>query len=173
MDTFYTIEEKYLQAVEERYYGEMPKSLQLLNDIIQTDPLYARAHYQLGLIYYYNMADYQTAGYHLKLCAELEPQFPDVYIPYLQLLVFLNMAAQAGAVSQKALQVPGVDHAAVYKQLGLLAEKSGNWTQASGMFRKALLAASNKKQVDNLEESLERIALKVKSTRGYTYSLAE
>lgn len=49
MDTYYTIDEKYLQAVEEYQYGESPKSLQLLNEIIAADPLYARAYFSWGL----------------------------------------------------------------------------------------------------------------------------
>lgn len=173
MDTYYTIEEKYLQAVEELNYGETPKSLRLLNDIIQTEPLYARAHYQLGLIYYYNVGDYQTAGYHLKLCAELEPMFPDVYLPYLELLIFLNMENLAASVSKKALHVPGVDHSGIYEQLGLMAEKNNNWAVATEMYRKALLASSSKKQVSAMEENIERIALKIRSTQVYAYSLAE
>ena len=173
MDTYYTIEEKYLQAVDELIYGETPKSLHLLNDIIQADPTYARAHYQLGLIYYYDIQDYQTAGYHLKQCIELEASFPDVYLPYLDLLVFLNMENAIAAVSKKALLVPGVDHAGIYNLLGLFAEKNSNWQKAAEWYRKALLAASEKKQVAEMEEHLERIALKIKSTRQYVYNLEE
>lgn len=173
MDTYYTIEEKYLQAVEELNYGETPKSLHLLNDIIHTEPLYARAHYQLGLIYYYDMKDYQTAGYHLKLCTELEPSFPDAYMPYLDLLVFLNMENHIATVSQKALLVPGVYLAGIYNLLGLSAEKNNNWVRATAMYRKALLAASTAKQVTAMEEHLERVDLKIKSTRQYTYHLSE
>ncbi len=66
MDTYYNIEEKYLLAVEELKYGETPKSLQLLNEVIANDPLHARAHFQLGKIYYYDLNDYNTAGFHFK-----------------------------------------------------------------------------------------------------------
>jgi hypothetical protein len=40
MDTYYTIEEKYLQAVNEAVYGETPKGLQLFKEIINSDPFY-------------------------------------------------------------------------------------------------------------------------------------
>ena len=85
MNTYYTIEEKYLKAVEEVNFGSTPNGLQLLREIIENDPLYARAHYQLGKIYYYELDDYQTAGYHFKTCMELEPSFPDNYFHYLDL----------------------------------------------------------------------------------------
>ena len=106
MDIYLTVEEKYLQAVEEISYGENPRALQLLNEIVSADPLYARAHFQMGKLYYYEIKDYQAAGYHFKTCAELEPNFPDVYEHYLHLLVFLNMERQVQMVKDKALQVP-------------------------------------------------------------------
>jgi hypothetical protein len=58
MDTYYIIEEKYLQAVNEASYGETPKGLKLFKEIIDNDPFYARAHYQLGKIYYYEIQDW-------------------------------------------------------------------------------------------------------------------
>ena len=106
MDTYYTIEEKYLQAVEEVNYGESPKAFQLLKEIIDNDPLYARAHFQLGKIYYYEIRDYQTAGYHFKTCMDLEPSFPDNYFHYLSLVVFLRMEKQANHIIEKALKFP-------------------------------------------------------------------
>jgi tetratricopeptide (TPR) repeat protein len=173
MDTYYTIEEKYLEAVAEYTYGETPKALQLLNDIINTEPLYARAHYQLGLIYYYDIKDYQTAGYHLTLCTEQEPLFPDAYVPYLSLLVLLGKEKLVAAVSHAALNMPGVNRAAVYDILGLLAEKNNDWLTAKELYRKALLASNHRKQVTDIEESMQRIALKIRATRKYVYALEE
>src|ERR1041385_4693644 len=141
MDIYLTIEEKYLQALDELWYGEPPKALQLLNEIIANDPLYARAHYQLGKIYYYEISDYQAAGYHFKTCAELEPLFPDVYYHYLRLLVFLNMEKQFRLVSGKALKIAGVNCASIYNLIGLFAEKKREWADAIEAYRNALLEA--------------------------------
>lgn len=173
MDTYFTIEEKYLHAVEELNYGETPKSLQLLNDIINTEPQYARAHYQLGLVYFYHIKDYQLAGYHLKLCIDLEPKFPDAYIPYIDLLVFLNMRKQVAAVSQNALQVPGTNNAEIFSLMAQSAEKNGDWPVALELYRKALLASTYKKQVTCIEESIDRVQLKVKTTKAYSYQLID
>src|ERR1700748_406693 len=102
MDTYYTLEEKYLQAADELRWGETPKALHILNEIINLDPFYARAHFLLGKIQYYQMKDYQTAGYHFKTCVELEPLFPDIYFHYLQLVVFLNMEKLVYSIFNKA-----------------------------------------------------------------------
>src|ERR1700761_277085 len=130
MDTYYTSDEKYLQAVDELNFGETPKALQLLNEIISNDAFYGKAHFQLGKIYYYDIKDYQTAGYHFKTCVELEPQFPDVYFHYLHLVVFLTMEKQVNKVVEKALTIPGVNVASIYELLGFFLEKNRNWVKA-------------------------------------------
>jgi len=38
MESYYTVEEKFLQAVEEVNYGEPAKGLQLLKEIVEHDP---------------------------------------------------------------------------------------------------------------------------------------
>ncbi|PTQ93589.1 hypothetical protein C8P68_10851 [Mucilaginibacter yixingensis] len=172
MDIYFTIEEKYLQAVEEYQYGTQPKTLKLLNEIIDTDAKYARAHYLLGKVHYNNTGDYQSAGYHYQTCLELEPSFPDAYVPYLRLLLFLNKHTLAQNVSSKALQVPGVQHSHVYEIMGQLAEKNNNWVKAARLFREALLSADDKEQVDDVQEHIERIELKIQTTRTYAYNLS-
>jgi tetratricopeptide (TPR) repeat protein len=169
MDTYYTIEEKYLQAIEEVSYGETPKGLQLLNEIVNNDPFYARAHFQLGKIYYYELKDYQTAGYHFKACMELEPTFPDNYFYYLSLVVFLNMEKQVNIIAEKALSTPGVDAADIFELQGLFYEKGRNWTKALDAYRKAFLEVTCKDQKDQIEESLERVKLKSLRSNIYQY----
>jgi len=144
----------------------------LLNEIVAADPLYARAHYQLGKIYYYEVNDYQTAGFHFKICTELEPSFPDVYYHYLRLLVFLKMEKQVNLVSEKALTIPGVNAAAIYNLVGLNAEKKKEWSTAIEVYRKAFLEATNKTEKDNIEEGIERVKEKKRQSEKYNYELS-
>lgn len=150
------------------WYGQPPKALQLLNEIIANDPLYARAHYQLGKIYYYQISDYQPAGFHFKTCAEIEPQFPD----YLRLLVFLRMDKQVALVSQKALATAGVNSASILILIGLFAEQKKEWRAASEVYRKALLEATNKNEKDNIEQSIKRVKEKKCQMKKYNYELS-
>jgi tetratricopeptide (TPR) repeat protein len=173
MDTYYTIEEKYLQAVDELSFGETPKGLNLLNEIISNDPLYARAHYQLGIIYYYEIKDYQTAGYHFKTCMELEPSFPDNYTHYLDLLVFLNMEKQVATISIKALNTPGADAAGIYDLLGLFYEKNKQWTKALDAYQKAFMEVTENLEKTDIEQSLKRVRSKMQQTQAYTYHITE
>ena len=171
MDTYYTIEEKYLQAVDELAYGETPKALNLLNELIANDPLYGRAHFQLGKIYYYDMKDYQTAGYHFKTCMEIEPLFPDNYFDYLSLVVFLKMDKLVKTVAAAALNTPGVGSASIYELLGLYAEKNKEWNKALQAYRNAFMETTTKEQLDSTEESIARIQLKMRQGDVYQYSL--
>jgi len=173
MDTYYTIEEKYLQAVDEINYGENPKGLKLLNEIISNDPLHARAHYQLGKIFYYEIKDYQAAGYHFKTCAELEPSFPDVYYHYLHLIVFLNMDKKVNEVAAKALTIPGVSAAAIHNLLGLYAEKNKNWAIAINEYQSAFIEVIDKKHQEDIETSIERVKQKMQHNSSYRYYLAD
>jgi tetratricopeptide (TPR) repeat protein len=173
METYYTIEEKYLQAVEEYQYGESPKSLHLLNEIIAADPTYARAYFQLGLIYYYELKDYQQAGYCFKTCNELEPAFPDVYEHYLHLLAYLNMEKTLNAVKVKALQTPGVYHAVVLNLMGQFAEKSKNLQQAREYYKEAYAVVTVNTEMEEIEESLKRVQAKQERSAAYRYTITE
>jgi len=172
METYYTIEEKYLQVLDELNYGERPKALKLLNEIITNDPTYARAHYQLALLYYYTIEDYQMAGYHFKLCAELEPDFPEVYEHYLRLVIFLGMDKMVNTIYQKSLTVKGVNQAIINSLLGLFAEKKKDWAKSVSHYQLALLDATNKEEQDNAEADIKRVREKLKVTTLYNYILS-
>ncbi|NCD71992.1 tetratricopeptide repeat protein [Mucilaginibacter agri] len=173
MDTYYTLEEKYLLAVEELKYGETPKSLQLLNEIISNDPLHARAHFQLGKIHYYDLNDYQTAGFHFKTANELEPNFPDLYFHYMHLLQFLQMEKNFEAVKAKAVTVPGVNLASIYLLSGLIAERHRDWTTATAHYRNAFLEVTDKALKEEIEESLKRVSQKARKSQGYNYTVVD
>ncbi|HTI61396.1 hypothetical protein [Mucilaginibacter sp.] len=172
MDIYLTIEEKYLQAVDKLGYGYNKKALRLLNEIVAADPFYARAHYQLGKLHYYEVKDYQAAGYHFKTCAELEPSFPDVYADYLHLLVFLKMGKLVQLVSEKALGVAGVDVAYIHYLSGLYAEKQMNWDSAIESYHEAYLHALSKNERDTAEECIGRVKAKKSRSAKFNYELS-
>ncbi|ASU34491.1 tetratricopeptide repeat protein [Mucilaginibacter xinganensis] len=173
MSTYYTIEEKYLQATDKLTYGKTPKALQLLNEIVSNDPLYARAHHQLGKIYYYDIEDYQTAGYHFKTCMELEPAFPGNYFHYLTLVVFLNMEKQVTLIAEKALATPGVDVAEIYDLLGLSAEKNRHFEKALKAYNDAFEMVTDTVERARVEESIKRVTAKMQKSNAVSYHLTD
>lgn len=162
MDIYLSTEEKYIKAVDKLWYGNNRKALRLLNEIVADDPFYAKGHYQLGKLYYYEIKDYQAAGYHFRTCTELAPDFPDVYYHYLHLVVFLNMEKAVQSVKEKALTVPGVDTASVYNLAALYAEKQRDWNTALEGYRQAAMDTTSTAEKDNIEESIVRVKAKKK-----------
>ena len=154
-------------------YGKTPKSLQLLKQIIEADPTYAKAYYQLGVIYYYELKDYQSAGYYFKTCIAIDPTFPDVYENYMQLLAFLNMAKTLNTVKTAALSTPGVDHAEIYNIMGLFEEKVRELQQAKTYYTLAFEVALNKSQLKDAEENMARVQTKLQYKSTVRYTLAE
>lgn len=172
MDIYFTVDEKYLQAVDEYHYGEMPKSLQMLNEIIAADPQYARAYCQLGMIYFYELNDYQQAGYCFKTCNELDVKYPDVYSHYMKLLSFLNMEKMLNIVKERALQAPGVDYACMWELMGKFAERNKNLLEARTCYEEAYAVVTNTKKMGDIEESLKRVEEKQLRKVAYRYSLS-
>lgn len=170
MDILYTVDEKYLQAIEELRYGELPKALRLFNEIIIADPNYARAHYQLGCIHQYELKDFQTAGYYYKKCMDLESAFPDVYEHYLKLIITLAMHKTIQQVAEKALTVPGVRKANIYESLGLYAEEQQDLPTAAGYYKKAADIAANEDDHNLYHGHLKRINVKKQAKQNMIYA---
>jgi tetratricopeptide (TPR) repeat protein len=172
MDTYFTLEEKYIQATEEMNYGEPAKALKLFNELLDIEPDYARTYFQLGKIYYYYIQDYQSAGYYFSRCTELEPKFPDVYIPYIQLLVSLNMTNRAKQVTAYALNVPGINAGTIYEQLGLLAEKNLRLEESLENYNKGLLMSICKDETESIGDAIKRVKNKILTKGKYAYHIS-
>ena len=173
MDILYNVDERYLQAVEELKYGELPKALHYFNAIVETEPDHARAYYQLGCFYFYQFKNYQTAGFYFKKCIDLEPQFPDVYIHYLKLLITLKMHKAISATADKALSISGVCEACIYELLGNYAEKNQDLAAAKAHYQKAVLASTDQKDHTDLQDHIKRVATKQNAKMKIVYALQD
>ena len=170
MDILYTVEEKYLQAIDELNYGELPKALHLFHEILIEEPEYARAYYQLGSFYYYQFKNYQAAGYYYKKCIALEAEFPDVYEHYLKLCIVLKMNKIIQHIAENALTVPGVCKANIYESLGLYAEEQQNFVQAKEQYKLAVLFADGQSENNLFHDHLKRIIDKQNASRNIVYT---
>jgi tetratricopeptide (TPR) repeat protein len=170
MDILYNVDERYLQAVEELMYGDLPKALHYFSAIIDTDPDHARAHYHVGCCYYYHFKDYQTAGYYFKKCIELEPGFPDVYSVYLKLLITLKIHKAIYPTADKALLIPGVNEAEIFETLGNYAEKNQDLVKAKEHYQKAAAATTDQNHHRGIKDHIIRVADKQNAKRKVVYA---
>lgn len=169
-ELFYTIEEKYIVAWNEACYGESAKAKIMAEQILDEDPGYARAHYLLGHLYYYELADFVKAKAHFEMAIGFEPALPWTYEVYLKMLVHLKRSKEALQLAAKALDVPGVCPACINKHIGHLYEKTGEFKLAIQYYREAKHACSNCCDEDALNNSLQRTERKLRSTRAFQYT---
>jgi tetratricopeptide (TPR) repeat protein len=170
MEIYYSVDERYLHALNELDY-DLPAALQLFNQIVTDEPGYARAHYQLGKLYFYQLSDYQAAGYHFKLSLEADPSFPDTYYHYFKLAILLKKYNLAMKLKDAALQTAGVCASCIYALSGKMAEQQGNWNKALADYSLSLSAAIDKDDLENSTEALERVKLKQEKLKRYQYHL--
>lgn len=170
MDILHTVEEKYLQAIEEIRYGELPMALRLFQQIVDTDASYGRAYYQLGCIYHYEFKDYQLAGYYYQKCIELDAAFPEVYTHHLKLLITLQMHTKVAAFAATALTIPGVCKATIYESLGLYAEAQQDLITAEMQYKTAATLAANEDDHTLYHGHLKRIIHKNQAKQRMVYA---
>lgn len=173
MDIFTTVEDKYLQAIEELNWGELPKAHQYFNELIAFDPEYARAYYQLGNFNHYHFKNYQSAGYYYKRCIEIDADFPEVYEPYLKLVITLKLHKLIKQVAAQALTVPGVCEANIYESLGLYSERQQDFKSAESYFKKAEMFNAIQDMHSVFIAHQNRIKSKINSTKTMIYDLQE
>lgn len=170
MDILYTVEEKYLQAMDELNYGETPKAMHLLKELVAKDDTYGRAHYGLATIYHYYIKDYKAAGYYYQTAMDLEETFPDLYEDYLKLLVTLQLHKKIEQVSAKALEVPGINLARIYEMIGVYEEQRQNFALAKQHYQKAALITVVDNEHDLLQGHLKRVSGKLKAKQQMVYA---
>lgn len=170
MDILYTVEEKYLQAMDELNYGETPKAMHLLKELIAADDTYGRAHYGLATIYHYYIKDYKAAGYYYQTGMDLDENFPDLYEDYLKLLVILQLHKKIEQVSAKALEVPGINLARIYEMIGVYEEQRQNFALAKQHYQKAALITVVDNEHDLLQGHLKRVSGKLKAKQQMVYA---
>lgn len=171
MDIYYTIEEKYLKAIQDLGEGDIPKAKLSLEQILEDEPGFGKAHYYLACIYFDKLVNYPLALQHIELALKFDPQFPEAHQYYLGMLLDLDCHSQLLEQSQKALKAVGVCKSCVYRIVALSYEKRKQWDLALDNFRQAYLHSINKYEIAHIEECAERVKAKKKSEKKWVYQV--
>jgi tetratricopeptide (TPR) repeat protein len=169
MNIYYTIDERYLKAIEKLNYGNIPKAKLLLEEILEEEPGYGKAHFHLGCIYYEYLVEYPLAVKHMELALQFEPEFPDVYHRYLWMLNELGCHEKLVSLAQKALHVRGICKACVYLELGNSHEKNRNWALALESYQEAYLQALSEYDLNRSKNGAERVTEKRRALQKWNY----
>ena len=134
-----------------------------LEEIVEMEPGYGRAHFQLGWIYFFKLADFERANRHLRLAIELSPEFPTSYYTYAYLLNEINHPGAMKTHAARALKVRGIDASVIYDELAKSCERNGNYSEAVENYRKAQKYSLCTAGIAELDKSLERVRTKIKT----------
>lgn len=160
--TDYNLVEEYFMQVDklfaEQEYG---KGKKLLEEILEIEPAYGRAHNHLGWLYYAKLDDYGKAEYHYKLAKKFAPDYPHGYINLSYILVETRRFDEAKENAGEALKVAAVNRAVIYNELGRVEELSGNYKEALKHYKEAVKSSLNKNELEVYNGNIERVKNKV------------
>ncbi|TAE78920.1 MAG: hypothetical protein EAY81_11865 [Bacteroidetes bacterium] len=168
-ELFYSIDEKYLCAADEISCTNFAKAKILLEQILDEEPSYAKAHYQLARIYYHELGEYKKALAHFEMAIGFDPNLSWTYHSYLEFLIAVGKKEQALLLAEKALKIEGTCSACINNNLGLLHEKSAAFKEAIQCYKRALYQATNNCCEDEFTSNLLRVERKLKSSKNYLY----
>jgi Tfp pilus assembly protein PilF len=160
--TFYTSAEDNLLVAEQHLYnGEIAEAKRALEDILDEEPDFGRAHNHLGWIYYQRLDNYQRAAYHFRLAVKFSPDYPGGHTNYVGLLIDTNQLEKAKAALGAAIQVKGIDKTRVLTEYGRYFELQKDYTKALEYYREAVESSLDMDEMDEIKANVKRVKRKL------------
>lgn len=172
MNIYYTIEEKYLKAEQKLNWGNTPKAKLLLEEILENEPAYGKAHYLLACIYYFDLAEYDLAKRHFDLAIKFSPNFPKTYYRYMTMLTDLGLKKHLLNLAEEAIKVNGICKAEVNFYQGQIYEKEKDWNKAIQFYREAYQNSICEDDLLRFEKDIDRVDKKINSLKKWKYVTA-
>ncbi len=154
------VEESFLQVDKLFADGEYSEGKKLLEEILEMEPDYGRAHNHLGWLYFTKFDNYERADYHFRLGIKFSPDYPASYINYTYLLNDLNEVEALQKNVERAMKVKGINKAILFNELGRSCEVNGNYAAAVDNYKNAIKHCLNKQEMDTYNQNMERVKSK-------------
>jgi len=155
------VEARFLHADALITRGDIAEAKAILEEILQDEPDYGRAHNHLGWIIVTRFSDYKRAEYHLRLAVKFAPDYPGAHINYARLLIDTGDFEKVIDVTQKALEVKGIDKAYVYQMLAVGIEMTVGPHEAVKYLKIAKEHALNEEFTNFINTELRRVKSKM------------
>ena len=160
----YLAEQYFIEASELTGDGKYAEAKKKLEDLLEMEPGYGRAHFSLGWLYFYVFQDFEAANTHYRLAIQYAPAFPTTYYYYAYLLNEINHPVAMKIHAAKALAVRGVDASIIYAELAKSFELNGNYAEATSQYLNAQKYSLCNDRIEEIQKSLERIRAKAKTS---------
>lgn len=146
----------FLEADQLIAASSMAEAMEVLQDILNDDPSYAKAHNHLGWMYDTQLCEYQMAEEHFKHAINFRPDYPSPYFNYFELLFVQKRYPEAEKLLSRALQSSTVNKERVYYLQGRLFEAQSEYNKARHSYALYGKGAFETKSMEAAEEAINR-----------------
>lgn len=155
------IEELLLDVDAAVANNEPKEAKRILEEILLSEPAYSIAHNYLGWLYLYYFRNYKMAESHLRMAIKFKPAYPPAF-QHLGTLKVMNEEYEEGEkILRQGLEYKGINHVAVYEELGKLYELKGKYWLARRHYKLAIKNCMDNEQLEHLKKHLRRCRFKL------------
>ncbi|HEX5169789.1 MAG TPA: hypothetical protein VFW11_11495 [Cyclobacteriaceae bacterium] len=162
MEKIKWIEEYINEANNFVYTGDYEQALKILWRILYDEPGYARLHYSLGCIYYYEADEIKRGEQHLRLAIHFDAKYADPYVDLGRLLSKDERLDEAIEIYLKGVKAKQANKTRLLSGAVKGYELKKKYGKAIRHYRKALSHSAELWNCLELEESIQRCKRKNK-----------
>ncbi len=154
------IDEKFFEADELIKDNKIGQAQELLLEIVNEEPTYAKAHNHLGWIYETKLRDYPKAESHYQLAIKFDPFYTASYYNYAAVLSTQKRWNELEELLNNALKVREINQATIHNEFGIMYEVQGDFEKAIKSYKSAALESLDMKTIELYKSSIERCRTK-------------
>jgi tetratricopeptide (TPR) repeat protein len=132
------LEDMFFEADGLIKQGKFTDAIAVLEAILIESPEFGKAYNHLGWIYETKFFEYNKGLDHYQKCLIYSPHYTPVYTNMSVILSTMGKYAEQEKLLEQALEVPGIDRAAMQNELGIMYELRGQYDRAVLAFREAI-----------------------------------
>ena len=155
----------YVNAMQLLSSGDPASAAVILDEITSRFDSYGRAWCELGNVLQYHLGDAEGASACYRKAMEATPGLAPAYLGYADALFFLERFAEANAILNQAMEIPGVRKDLALQKSARLMESQGRYDEAIEACREAILVSFSDVEITRCEQSIARCQVKKKYSR--------
>lgn len=153
-------EEYFFEADRLINEDQVNEAAVVLRELVTRFPDFGKAYNHLGFLYETKYRDPAQAEIYYKKCLELAPDYPALYLNYSVLLSSQERYSELESLLEKGLEVPGINKAKLYYEVGIMRETKAEFDQAVDAYRKSIQFSFVEGDIALYQSAIQRVETK-------------
>ena len=153
----------YIKALDYVSLGKLINAKELLEQILDIDPCFGKAHYLLGWIYFEYKNDIEKAKNHALAAMEFDPTNPLGFFLYCDVLIANQNLETLKSFSKEASRLKVIDKAYVFHKLACAYESRKQYVDAITTLHQTREIGASENWDLFVSDEISRIRKKVKT----------